>query len=36
MGDRRITIEFNDRVVRQFLPAAVFCGVVGMRASLRG
>jgi cytochrome c oxidase cbb3-type subunit I/II len=30
MSDRKITIEYNDRVVRQFLLAAILWGVVGM------
>ncbi|HEU5080043.1 MAG TPA: cytochrome-c oxidase, cbb3-type subunit I [Opitutaceae bacterium] len=30
MSDRRITIEFNDRVVRQFLLATLIWGAVGM------
>ncbi len=30
MSDRKITIEFNDKVVRQFLIASVIWGAVGM------
>jgi len=30
MSDRKITIEFNDKVVRQFLLASVIWGAVGM------
>jgi len=30
MSDRRITIVYNDRVVRQFMLAAILWGVVGM------
>ena len=30
MGERKITIEYNDGVVRQFLLAAILWGVVGM------
>ena len=30
MSDQKITIEFNDKVVRQFLLASVFWGAVGM------
>lgn len=34
MSDRKITIEYNDRVVRQFLLAAILFGVVGMLVSV--
>jgi cytochrome c oxidase cbb3-type subunit I/II len=30
MSDRKTTIEYNDRVVRQFMLAAILWGVVGM------
>ncbi len=30
MSDRKITIEYNDRAVRQFMLAAIFWGVVAM------
>jgi cytochrome c oxidase cbb3-type subunit I/II len=30
MSDQKITIEYNDRIVRQFLLAAILWGVVGM------
>src|ERR1043166_70867 len=30
MSDRKITIEFNDKIVRQFLLAALIWGAVGM------
>ncbi len=30
MSDRKLTVEFNDRVVRQFLLATLIWGVVGM------
>jgi cytochrome c oxidase cbb3-type subunit I/II len=30
MSDRKITLEFNDKVVRQFLLATIFWGIVGM------
>src|SRR2546423_12709324 len=34
MTDRRITIEFNDRIVRQFVLATVIWGAVGMLVGL--
>ncbi len=34
MSDKKITIEFNDRVVRQFLLASVIWGAVGMLAGV--
>jgi cytochrome c oxidase cbb3-type subunit I/II len=34
MSDRKITIEYNDRVVRQFMLAAIIWGVVGMLVGL--
>ncbi len=34
MSDHKITIEYNDRAVRQFLLAAVFWGVVAMLAGV--
>lgn len=30
MSDRKITLEFNDKVVRQFLLASLIWGAVGM------
>ncbi|HVU32784.1 MAG TPA: cytochrome-c oxidase, cbb3-type subunit I [Opitutaceae bacterium] len=30
MSDRKVTLEFNDQIVRQFLLATIFWGVVGM------
>ena len=30
MSDKKITIEFNDKIVRQFLLASVIWGAVGM------
>jgi len=30
MSERKITIEYNDRIVRQFMLAAILWGVVGM------
>src|SRR5471030_365981 len=30
MSERKITLEFNDKIVRQFLLASVFWGAVGM------
>ena len=30
MSDRKITLEFNDKVVRQFLLATLVWGIVGM------
>jgi len=34
MSDRKITLEFNDKVVRQFLLASVVWGAVGMLAGV--
>ena len=34
MSDQKITIEYNDRVVRQFLLATVIWGIVGMLVGL--
>ena len=30
MSDRKITLEFNDQIVRQFLLATLVWGIVGM------
>ena len=30
MSDRKITIEFNDKIVRQFMLASLIWGAVGM------
>ena len=30
MSDRKITLEFNDKVVRQFMLASLIWGAVGM------
>ncbi len=30
MSDRKITIEYNDQIVRQFMLASILWGVVGM------
>src|SRR4051795_11809457 len=34
MTERKVTIEFNDRIVRQFLLATVIWGAVGMLVGL--
>jgi cytochrome c oxidase cbb3-type subunit I/II len=34
MSDRKITIEYNDQIVRQFMLASILWGVVGMLAGL--
>jgi len=34
MTDKKITVEFNDKIVRQFLIASVFWGAVGMLAGV--
>ncbi len=34
MSDRKITIEFNDRIVRLFMYASVFWGAIGMLAGV--